>query len=285
MKKPLAGYHGMLLASMLIFGTIGLFRRYLPVSSGILACVRGAIGAAALLPLRLQRHPARLGFKKTAILVLTGGLMGLNWAFLFEAYARTTVATATLCYYMAPTMVILLAPLMFGERLTAPKIAAAVVSLAGMVLVSGARGEIGWRDATGIFCGLGAAALYAAVIILNKKMPDGDSYQRTFVQLIAATVTMVPYVMFTGGFSSVSITPVTVALLVTLGIVHTGVAYALYFSALPRLKAQTVAVMSYLDPVTALLLSALILKEPLTVWGGIGAVMILGSAVFNARRE
>ena len=130
----------MLIGSMLIFGTVGIFRRYIPLPSALLACCRGLIGSAFLLVLmgiKKGEKRQKLGAKKTAALALMGALIGLNWLLLFEAYNYTTVATATLCYYMQPTIVILLSPLVFREKLTLKKGLCAFAAVIGMVCVSG----------------------------------------------------------------------------------------------------------------------------------------------------
>ena len=66
-----------------------------------------------------------------------------------------------------------------------------------------------------------------------------------------------------------------------MGLVHTGMAYAIYFGSMSHLKAQSIAVLGYIDPVFALLLSALVLHESLTVFGILGAVLIIGSALVS----
>ena len=175
----------MLASSMLIFGTIGIFRRFIPLSSGLLAFARGAIGALFLILVVLIRGRLRrlredrkgeLNAGILFLLILSGGLIGVNWILLFEAYNYTTVATATLCYYMQPTIVILLSPLFFRERLTAKKLVCAFLAVLGMFLVSGAVGEgIPQGDALkGILYGLGAAVLYASVVIMNKCIRNLD---------------------------------------------------------------------------------------------------------------
>ena len=138
-KKSVLSY-SMLISSMLIFGTIGIFRRYIPLSSGSLAFARGLIGALFLLAFTKitgHRVEKNLEKKKLVILVVSGMLIGINWMLLFEAYNYTTVATATLCYYMQPTIVILLSPLIFREKITVKKLICAVVAMLGMILVSG----------------------------------------------------------------------------------------------------------------------------------------------------
>lgn len=280
----------MLVSSMLIFGTIGVFRRYIPVSSAFLAFSRGVLGGLCiLLFLRLRRQPSgeKIPRRMLPVLILTGALIGFNWMLLFEAFNHTTVAVATLCYYMAPTVVMLLSPLLFREKLTPLKAACAAAAIAGMVLVSGVfeNGGVQGSQLRGVLLGLGAALIYATVIILNKKLPGIDAYRKTTVQLLSAGTVMIPYLFLTGGFRMEGITFGAVALLLVVGIVHTGLAYVLYFGGMERLRVQTVAILSYIDPVSALLFSALLLKEPLTLLNGIGAVLIIGSAMVSELRK
>ncbi len=274
-----------LIASMLMFGTLGIVRRYIPLSSAMLAMCRGLLGSAFLLLFVLVRGgKLRLPERKTTLwLVLTGAVMGLNWMLLFEAYNYTTVAAATMCYYMQPTIVILLSPLMFRERLGAKRLACALAAIVGMVFVSGvlSGGAGQMQDIRGILFGLGAAVLYATVIILNKKVVVEDIYAKTVVQLAGAALVMIPYVLITEGVPELALTLTDVGLVLLVGIVHTGVTYALYFGSMQRLKAQTVAVLSYIDPVFALLLSAAVLHESLTPLGIVGAALIIGSAIIS----
>lgn len=269
----------MICASMLIFGTIGLLRRYLPVSSALLACVRGLLGGLFLLAFRLLRgkRTAKLPQKTAWLLALSGAMMGFNWVLLFEAYRHTTVAVATLCYYMAPTIVVLLSPLLFGEKLTARRALCALAAIGGMALVTGA-GRGGAGSPLGIAFGLAAACLYAAVVILNKKTPGADVFEKTTIQLFAAGLAVLPYLLLSEGFNFGALGGRELALLAVAGLVHTGVAYLLYFGSMDGLRAQSAAMLSYLDPVFALLLSAFFLKEPMSVSGLIGAVLILGAA-------
>lgn len=274
-----------LIGSMLIFGTIGIVRRYIPLSSAMVALCRGVLGSVFLLIFVLVRGgklklPER---KATLWLVLTGAVMGLNWMLLFEAYNYTTVAAATMCYYMQPTIVILLSPLVFRERLGAKKLACVLAAIVGMLFVSGVlTGGAGqMQDLRGIAFGLGAAALYAAVIILNKKVVVEDIYAKTVIQLAGAALVMIPYVLLTEGVPELTLTAADIGMVLLVGIVHTGITYALYFGSMQRLKAQTVAVLSYIDPVFALLLSAAVLHESLTPLGIVGAVLILGSALIS----
>lgn len=275
----------MFISSMLIFGTIGVFRRYIPVSSAFLAFSRGVFGGLCiLLFIRLKRVRTEKRIPRRALLglILSGMLMGVNWILLFEAYNHTTVAVATLCYYMEPTIVMLLSPLVFREKLTAKKAACAAVAVAGMVLVSGVVGGGSQGGSIrGVLLGLGAAVFYSSVVILNKLIPGIEPYRKTTVQLLSAGLVMVPYLLLAGGFGAEGFTPASILLLLVVGIVHTGIAYVLYFGSMDGLRVQSVAILSYIDPVSALLFSAFLLREPLTVPNIVGAVMIIGSAVVS----
>ena len=279
----------MLTGAMVIFGTIGLFRRAIPLSSAMLAFLRGLIGAAFLLVIVIRRRRGIAAVRDRKLLTglaVTGAMIGINWMLLFEAYNYTTVSVATLCYYMQPVIVILLSPVFFGERLTGKKLACVVAAVLGMILVSGVgSGQAGVKNLTGIACGLGAAALYAGVVMMNKKVSGVDAYEKTMIQLGAAAVIMVPYLLLTGrsvaevtGFSAW--VPVLVLIV---GLFHTGIAYVLYFASMDGLRTQTIAMLSYIDPVTALFLSAVILHEGMTLRGLEGALLILGAAFISGR--
>lgn len=280
----------MFVLSMLIFGTIGVFRRYLPVSSAFLAFSRGMLGSLFLLlfmKLTGKGRGERLSLRQTLWLALSGAAMGINWILLFEAYNYTTVAVATLCYYMQPTIVMLLSPLIFREKLTGKKVLCAVIAVGGMILVSGVTGaqSAGKEGMRGILLGLGAALFYSIVIIMNKKAPGLEAYRKTTVQLFSAGLVMIPYLLLTGGKGEGPFTPATVLLLAVVGLVHTGVAYVLYFGSMDGLRTQSIAIFSYIDPVSALIFSAVFLREPLTPMNLIGALMIIGSAVASEWRS
>ena len=213
------------------------------------------------------------------LLLVSGGLIGFNWILLFEAYNYTTVAVATLCYYLAPIFVIIASPFVLGEKLTAKKGLCVAAALLGMVLVSGViqSGSAADFSLTGVAFGVGAGALYACIILMNKKLKDINSYDTTVMQLAAATIVLIPYCLLTVPVSSLSAGPVALGLLLFVGIVHTGIAYVLYFGSMKDLKAQTVAIFSYIDPILAVLLSAFLLRESMDMLSVIGAVLILGS--------
>ena len=206
----------------------------------------------------------------------------MNWIFLFEAYRYTTVAVATLCYYLQPTLLILVSPIFFKEKLTPRKLFFALIAFVGMVLVSGViGGEAG--NLRGVAFGLAAALLYTMAVIINKTVIGVDPFEKTIIQLASAAVVLIPYILLTEDMAAIHPDVMTVILVIIVGVIHTGFVYYLYFGSMERLNAQAVAILSYIDPVVAVLASWIFLKEPLTLMVIIGAVLIIGSAILSER--
>lgn len=286
MNKEMAKSYLMVIAAMLIWGSSGVLRRNIPVSSEFLAFIRGILGALFMLAIILYNKNtglSKIPAKVVGTLLVTGAMYGLNWIFFFEAINYTTVPVATLCYYMQPTIVILLSPLLLKERLTIKKIIVVILTATGMVLISGIteNSSLGENQLKGILFGLSAGFLYALNAILNKRISQIDTYHKTFIQLIGATIIMLPYPLLTNNFFPTEINIHIGLLIFILGTVYTGVAFALYFASMKKLSASSVAICSYIDPISALFLSALLLGETLTITGIAGAILIIGTALIS----
>ena len=270
------------LVAMAIFGTIGLFVKFIDLPSTVIALSRGALGTLFLLVVlqlmrrRLDTESIKRNFKHLFIAAVA---LGFNWIFLFEAYRLTSVATATLAYYMAPVILILLSPLVLKERVSLAKWICVICALIGMTLIAGVWQGTDHIDLTGIAMGLLAACFYATIVINNKFLKGMNPYDSAIVQLSIAALVLLPYVVFTVDFGSLTLDTQTIGLTLIVGIVHTGVAYWLYFSALPKLEAARIAIFSYIASAIAILLSVFVLMEPMTAHGMIGAVLILGAAI------
>lgn len=272
-----------LIIAMTIFGTIGLVRIFIPFSSSFIALCRGAIGTAFLFLVHfIKREKFDLAsIKKNMIkLFCSGALIGVNWIFLFESYQYTGVSVATICYYMAPVFVILASPFVLGEKMTVKKAACSFFALVGMVFVSGVI-ETGISGIVGIAFGLGAALMYAAVVLLNKKMIGLTAFERTIFQLLFATMVLLPYVLCTENVISLKFTPQIIALLLTAGIVHTGVAYTLYFGSIKIVSAQTASLFSYIDPVVAIVTATMFLNDAMSILAWIGVILVIGSTAVS----
>lgn len=275
----------MLSLSMIIFGTIGAFTRNIAVTSGELALYR-AVLASLLLTGYFLITKQKIDFasikKELVLLIFSGMAMGINWILLFEAYKYTTISTATLSYYFAPVLVTIACPLLFKEHLTAKQIVCFVMSTLGLVLIIGFEKSSGGENHLfGILLGLGAAMFYAMVILLNKFIKNVEGIQRTFLQFLSAIVILLPYVLLSGGMNLEGLCTKGWIYLLIVGFLHTGITYCMYFSSIKELKGQEVAILSYLDPVVAVVISIAVLGEKMSLGQLVGGVFILGFTLWN----
>lgn len=274
----------LLTASMIIFGTLGLFTRNISLSSGELALYRAVLAAALILvylTVTGQSLPIGTIRRELPLLIVSGMAMGINWVLLFQAYRFTTISMATLSYYFAPVIVIVACPILFREKMTLRQLICFVMSTAGLVLIIGAGGAGNGTDLIGVLFGLGAAVFYATVILMNKFIRQVTGIHRTLIQFGGAILILLPYVALTGGFHLGSLDGRGWICMLIVGLVHTGITYCMYFSSLKDLSGQETAVLSYMDPLVATLISVLLLGEPMTPAQALGGVMILGFTLWN----
>ena len=272
------------LAAMLIFGSIAVFVRNIPLRSAEIALMRAllAVLVIGLVLIFKKINPVKGVTGKTLLLLLlSGAAMGFNWILLFEAYRYTTTSVATLCYYFAPVLVTVLCPFLFREKMTLKQGVCFGASTVGVVLIVGVSGSGGGNHLMGILLALGAAVLYATVVLFNKGIKGVDGIPRTFLQFCAAALVLTPYVALTGGFEIGTISLTGLFFLLAVGTIHSGLAYCLYFSALHRMHGQEASLLSYADPLLAVILSVTLLQEPITAWQILGGVLILGFSILN----
>ena len=274
----------MMITAMAIFGTLGPFVRNIAVSSGELALYRAILAALLItgfLFLTKQKIPFAAIKKEIPLLLASGMAMGINWILLFQAYKYTTVSLATLSYYFAPVIVTLVCPILFRERLTIKQIICFIMSTLGLILIIGI-GDVGsGNNLLGIMFGLGAAVFYATVILLNKFIKNVEGMPRTLLQFIAAIIILLPYVFSTSGITLCNLDNIGWINLLIVGLFHTGITYCMYFSSLKELPGQKAAILSYIDPLVAVLISVVILGEAMTLWQVIGGMLILGFTLWN----
>lgn len=274
-----------IIVAMTSFGTLPIFVRNIGLSSGEIAFFRAVIAAAviALLKLISKNKIIFSNIKKDLLLLFLSGIaMGFNWIFLFQAYKYTTVSVATLSYYFAPVIVMAASPFLFKERLTIKQIVCFIMATIGLIMVIGVSGA-GEHSSNyiGIICGIGAAVLYAAVILLNKFIKKITGIDRTLIQLLAAAIVLAPYVLVSTGISLGSLNSKGIINLLIIGIVHTGICYCLYFSSIRDLKGQEAAILSYIDPLVAVTVSVVILGETISVLQVTGGILLLGFTLLN----
>ena len=276
-----------IITSMAIFGTLAIFTRNISVSSGEIALYR-AVMAAVLIGVYLLITKQPIPFKELGrelmLLFISGAAMGFNWILLFEAYKYTTVSLATLSYYFAPVIVTVMSPVLFREKLTKKQLICFVMSTVGLVLITGIGDLSGGANVRGIGFGLGAACLYASVVLLNKSIKKVSGLHRTMLQFVAAVIVLTPYVLATDGINLVSLDGLGWGCLGVLGVVHTGICYCMYFSALKDLDGQEAAILSYIDPLVAVIISVTVLHETMTMVQLLGGALILGFTIWNEKK-
>ena len=273
--------------SMAIWGTLGPFTQQISVTSGELALYRACL-ASGLIAIYLISTKQKIDFqavKKEILLMLLSGIaMGINWVLLFQAYRHTTISAATLSYYFAPVIVTLACPILFKEKLTKKQILCFVMSTLGLVLIIG----VGSLDSSGthligILYGLGAACLYATVVLMNKFIRNVTGIHRTLMQFFGAIAVLIPYVFVSGGTHLEALDSTGWICLLIVGLVHTGITYCLYFSALKDLSGQEASILSYIDPLVAIFVSFFLLGESMTPSQMLGSALILGFTLWNEK--
>ncbi len=275
-----AVYYGMYVFSMLIFGTNGYLVAHISIQSSQIVLFRTLIGGLILTAFVMLRG----GFDRDNIrselpfLLLGGIMLGLNWVALFGAYRLLNVSLATLIYYAGPMLVLLFSPLLFREKLTGIKIAAVLIVAVGLVFITGSIAASG-LSVSGLLTAAASALFYAALIVFNKHITKTSGLQTAALELDIAFVVVLIYVLMTAGLPHPL--QADIPYLLIIGLVNTGLAYVLYFSGLQKLPAQSVALISYIDPVSALVFSALLLHETMTPVQIIGAVLIIGGAILG----
>ncbi|MCM3644009.1 DMT family transporter [Priestia megaterium] len=274
--------------SMIIFGTMGLIVRYIDLSSSEIALLSSSIGCLFLMIVFLMRKRTiswKLVKVNACILFFSGIALGGNWMFIYQAYDHTTLTNATLGYYFAPVFVMILSPFILKEQLPVKKIICIGIAIIGMLMIVGnGVSASGTEDLLGIVFGLLAAACYAALMLLNKFIRLMGRLEITIIQLGITALLLLPYVFLTEGFGVFEVSKSSVPFIIILGIVNTGVGFWLFFSGMEKLKGQSIAMLSYVDPFVAILISAVILREHMTIVQIIGGALLLGSTFISENK-
>ncbi len=278
------------ITAMLTFGSISIIVRKINLPSSIISLLRAIIASLFLIAFSFVTKK-KISPKKIKdnfyLLLLSGSAMGANWIFLFEAYKYTTVSNATLTYYFEPAIVMLLSPFLLKEKLSMRKFISIIVAVIGLFMIvnTGNGADISYNHPLGITFGLIAAALYATVILTNKFFKDLSGLEATLIQLVVSVLVLIPYVLIVERPELNMFEVEFIPYILILGIIYTGIPYLLYFTGMQNLKGQTIAMLSYIDPVSAVIISAIFLKEDITLMQIIGGILILGSSYLSDKEE
>lgn len=272
--------------AMLIYGSIGIFIRHIKMPAIEIAFLRSIIGSVFLIVVSLVANKLDLRKfheKGLWVFLVSGVALGVNWVFLFKAFELTSISSAILVYYLAPIFVIMLSPLLLGDTLSKRKMMWVLIAFIGLVLIvlnNFSIVKMDVRSIQGILFALLAALFYASVILMNKRVSNMISIETTIIQLLASTLVLSPILIINNGFSIPLVDSMSIGMIFILGVLHTGIAYMLYFASMKTLKAQTVAMYCYIDPISAVLYAFLLLSEKISLAQMIGGGLILASTYF-----
>lgn len=272
-----------LLSAMALWGTMSLFVKNIEMASSTLALTRAVIAVITLYILRCCLHQKidRQACRKDWVgLLISGAALGLNWTMLFSAYNYVSVSVATLCYYFAPTLIILFCAIFFHEKMTQKQWLCFLISTLGLILIINVNSS-GNDMLKGIFFGLCAAIFYAVIMLANKTIHHVGGIDRTLIQLMISILFLFPYCFMTSSLTFTSLSLHSIINILILGIVYTAFAYTLFFSAISELPGQKAAIMTYIDPLVAVLTSALILHETILPMQILGGILVIGSAIIS----
>ena len=278
--------------AMIIYGTCGIFSKYINVSSGFIVFSRAIIGSL-ILALFLLIRKRKINFesikKNFKWLVLSGVSIGLNWMCLFSSYNYVSVSVASFCNYLAPAFFIIVMIIIFKEKTSFTKIICLLIALVGILLLSGVIGEDNTVNYIGIILGILAALFYVCLLVFNRFIKDIDPVEKVLIEMICVTIVTAPYAFISLDYNSVIFDGKTIIFLLILGVFHTGFAYILYLGSMEFLPSQSIAIYSYFEPIVAVILSYFLLKEDLSILGLIGGVLILSSTflyeILNIREK
>lgn len=278
-----------IIIAMLIWGTIGIFIKNINLTSIEIAFFRASIGSIVLLFVAILNKEIidkKLLKENAFLLILSGIALGINWTMLFQAMKYTSISNATLSYYFAPIFMVLFSAIVLKEKISMKNISCMMLALLGlfMLLKAGESDSINnYNHTRGIIFGLLGAILYAIIVILNKFIKGLSPIQITLSQLAISTIVLLPIVARNGIENLKNLSVNVWFLIIILGAIHTGFAYLLYFPSLKDVEAKAIAIISYIDPITAIIISAIVLKEPMTSIQMLGGVLILSSAYINEK--
>lgn len=268
--------------ALLLFGSNGIVASFINMNSYEIVLLRTMIGSFLLLTVFLLRKENFTFYKHKKnflYLAVSGSAMGVSWMLLYEAYTRIGVSVSSLLYYCGPVIVMVLSPLLFREKLSVFKVIGFVSVFIGVLLVNGKTFSTG-GNMFGIVCGLLSAVMYACMVIFNKKAARIAGPENSMFQLIISFLVVAVFVGIKQGFI-IKIPADSILPILILGLLNTGIGCYFYFSSIGNLPVQTIAICGYLEPLSAVLFSVIILGEAMFPMQVVGAVLILGGAVLG----
>lgn len=263
---------------MIIWGSLGVFTRSIPLSALSLAFLRAFIALPVLFAVMKMKKADKVKHKNLIPYIISGVLLGFGWLTLFYGYKHTSISSAVIIYNMCPVYVIILAPLVLKETISRIQIAVILLSFIGLFLIVGHNLSDGYGYMGLLLSGI-SGMLYATIVLINRSIKIRvDNQTATFVQILTAMIVLLPFVLIDGNiFTVVHLDAMAVTYTVLLGVLHTSVAYTIFFSLYAHMKSVEIVSYSFLEPLFGIVFSVIFVGESLTLVQIIGGIMILGS--------
>lgn len=263
---------------MIIWGSLGVFTKSIPLSALSLAFLRASIALPVLLVAMKMNKAGKVEWARLKPYLVSGVLLGFGWLTLFYGFKHTSISSAVIIYNMCPVYVMIAAPLILKESISKLQIAVILCSFLGLFLIVGHNVSEGYG-----YMGMALSAIsgmiYAAIVLINRGIKCRvDNQTATLVQIFTAMLVLLPFVLMEGNILTVvNLDTRAIVFTILVGILHTGVAYTLFFSLYAHMKSVEIVSYSYLEPLFGILFSVIIVGERLTIMQIIGGLLILGS--------
>lgn len=263
---------------MIIWGSLGVFTRSIPLSALSLAFLRAFIALPVLFVVMKMKKADKVKWQQLIPYIISGVLLGFGWLSLFYGFKHTSISSAVMIYNMCPVYVMIAAPLVLKETISKIQIAVIFISFFGLFLIVGHDLSEG-SGYVGLALSAVSGVFYAVIVLINRSIKTRvDNQTATFAQILTAMIVLLPFVLIDGNiFTVVHLNVVAVTYTVLLGVLHTGVAYTLFFSLYAHMKSVEIVSYSFLEPLFGILFSVIFVGETLTFPQIIGGILILGS--------
>jgi drug/metabolite transporter (DMT)-like permease len=263
--------------AMALSGTIGYFVLASGQPAVNVVFARCLIGSLCLIAYCLYAklfRKARLDARNLVLLGIVGLAIVLNWLALFNSYQYASIGVTTTIYHVQPFIVFFAGAVLFKEGISKPRLMWLLVAFTGVVLIGDPETQqIALSGSYLSGCGLAlvAAALYAVATLASKRIKDVPPHVIALFQMLIGVVVLAPF----SDFSRLPTTAWQWNCLVILGVVHSAVMYILIYAAYLQLPTATIAILSYIYPVVAVIVDYVAFGHVFSALQLTGGVLIL----------
>lgn len=264
-----------MVVAMLLSGSIGLFVIKSGQSPVNIVFFRCLISALCLIPIcYYYGHFRKVYFgKKELFLMVTSGLLIIfNWVLLFAAFPKTSISLATIVYHVNPFVILFLGALAFHEKLNKNDVLWTIVAFIGLIVIIGLGStSVNSNELVGLGLVLIATTLYSISVLITKKLSNTPPLLIVFIQTLSGAIAMTPFMSV---FDNPPIGQQWL-FVVGLGVLHTAFLYYLMYSAIKKIPLNNIAILSFIYPISTIVIDYFFFDHVLTSTQVLGAGLIL----------